>query len=40
VCYGATGGNYHAPDEWVSMREVVVGVEIVETAIERFCGVA
>jgi acetylornithine deacetylase/succinyl-diaminopimelate desuccinylase-like protein len=40
VCYGALGGNYHAPDEWVSMPEVVAGVEIVETAIERFCGVA
>ena len=40
VCYGAAGGNYHAPDEWVSMPEVVAGVEIVEAAIERFCGVA
>lgn len=40
LCYGVDGGNFHAPDEWVSMPEMVAAVEIVERAIERFCGVA
>jgi len=40
LCYGVLGGNYHAPDEWVSMPELVAAVTIVEGAIERFCGVA
>jgi acetylornithine deacetylase len=40
LCYGVDGGNFHAPDEWVSMPEMVAAVEIVEGAIERFCGVA
>ena len=40
LCYGVLGGNYHAPDEWVSMPEMVAAVTIVENAIERFCGVA
>lgn len=40
LCYGVLGGNFHAPDEWVSMPEMVAAVEIVERAIERFCGIA
>lgn len=40
LVYGVEGGNFHAPDEWVSMPEMVAAVEIVEGAIERFCGVA
>jgi acetylornithine deacetylase len=40
LCYGVDGGNFHAPDEWVSMPEMVAAVEIVEHTIERFCGVA
>ena len=39
LCYGVDGGNFHAPDEWVSMPEMVAAVEIVERAIERFCSV-
>lgn len=40
LCYGVLGGNYHSPDEWVSIPELVAAVEIVEGAIERYCGVA
>lgn len=40
LCYGVLGGNYHAPDEWVSIPELVAAVSIVEATIERFCGVA
>ena len=40
LCYGVLGGNYHAPDEWVSIPELVAAVPIVEGVIERFCGVA
>jgi acetylornithine deacetylase len=40
LCYGVDGGNFHAPDEWVSMPEMVQAVTIVEDTIERFCGVA
>ena len=40
LCYGVDGGNFHAPDEWVSMPEMVAAVEIVEHTIERFCGTA
>lgn len=37
LSYGARGGNFHAPDEWVSISEIVQGVEIVERAIATFC---
>lgn len=40
LSYGARGGNFHAPDEWVSVNEVVQGVEILEEAIAGYCGVA
>ena len=40
LSYGALGGNFHAPDEWVSLSEVVGCVEIVERTIEAYCGVA
>ena len=40
LCYGVLGGNYHAPEEWVSMPQMVAAVTIVEHTIERFCGVA
>jgi acetylornithine deacetylase/succinyl-diaminopimelate desuccinylase-like protein len=40
LCYGVDGGNFHAPDEWVSMPEMVAAVQIVEQAVERFCGLA
>ena len=37
LSYGALGGNFHAPDEWVSISEIVQGVEIVEEMIMTFC---
>jgi acetylornithine deacetylase/succinyl-diaminopimelate desuccinylase-like protein len=38
VHMGAEGGNFHAPDEWVSLPECVATVELIrQTAIE-FCG--
>lgn len=36
LSYGARGGNFHAPDEWVSVTEVVQGVEILEEAIVTY----
>ena len=38
LSYGALGGNFHAPDEWVSVSEIVQGVEIVERTVEAYCG--
>jgi len=40
VMFGPLGGNYHAPDEWVSISEVAQTARIVVGAAERFCGVA
>ena len=40
LSYGALGGNFHAPDEWVSVSEVVQGVAILEEAIAAYCGTA
>ena len=38
ISLGALGGNFHAPDEWVSLPECVSMVEIVrETALD-FCA--
>jgi acetylornithine deacetylase/succinyl-diaminopimelate desuccinylase-like protein len=33
---GATGGNYHAPDEWVSVSELVKLCAILEQAVAAF----
>lgn len=33
---GATGGNYHAPDEWVSIRDMVNLCSILEHAVTSF----
>ena len=35
---GPLGGNFHAPDEWVSIPEVAATARIVEGAVRRFCG--
>jgi acetylornithine deacetylase/succinyl-diaminopimelate desuccinylase-like protein len=35
---GATGEHLHAPDEWVSLSELVSVGEILERAIVDFCG--
>jgi acetylornithine deacetylase len=32
VLIGSTGGNYHAPDEWASIGELVKLCDIVERA--------
>jgi len=40
VMFGPLGGNYHAPDEWVSIPEVARTARIVVGAAQRFCGVA
>jgi acetylornithine deacetylase/succinyl-diaminopimelate desuccinylase-like protein len=33
---GATGGNYHAPDEWISISELVKLCSILEQAVASF----
>jgi len=38
IMFGPLGGNFHAPDEWVSIGEVVRAAEIVEAAAIRFLG--
>lgn len=38
ISIGATGGNLHAPDEWVSLPELVQVTEILERTARRFCG--
>jgi acetylornithine deacetylase/succinyl-diaminopimelate desuccinylase-like protein len=38
ISLGALGGNFHAPDEWVSLRECVSLVEIVRDTALDFCG--
>jgi len=38
VLLGPSGGNFHAPDEWVSMGEVESLARILADAVERFCA--
>ena len=38
IMFGPLGGNFHAPDEWVSIDEVVRTARIVEAAAIRFLG--
>lgn len=38
ISLGALGGNFHAPDEWVSLPECVSLVEIVREAALDFCA--
>jgi acetylornithine deacetylase/succinyl-diaminopimelate desuccinylase-like protein len=35
---GASGDHFHAPDEWVSLSELVAVGEILERTIRDFCG--
>jgi acetylornithine deacetylase len=35
---GASGGNLHASDEWVSLTDLIAVGEILEGAIRQFCG--
>jgi len=38
IMLGPLGGNYHAPDEWVSLPDVVRTAEIVRRTAETFCA--
>jgi acetylornithine deacetylase/succinyl-diaminopimelate desuccinylase-like protein len=38
VLLGPAGANFHAPDEWVSIPEVVSLAEILVQAVRTFCG--
>ena len=38
ILFGPTGGNYHAPDEWVSLSSCLKAVEIVRMTAAAFCG--
>jgi acetylornithine deacetylase/succinyl-diaminopimelate desuccinylase-like protein len=38
IMLGPRGGNYHAPDEWVSLPDVVRSAEIVRRTAETFCS--
>jgi acetylornithine deacetylase/succinyl-diaminopimelate desuccinylase-like protein len=38
IMFGPLGGNFHAPDEWVSISEVVHAARIVEATAVRFLG--
>ncbi len=38
VSVGASGDHFHAPDEWVSLSELVTVGDILERAIVGFCG--
>ena len=38
ILFGPTGGNYHAPDEWVSLSSCVKAVEIVAATAADFCA--
>jgi acetylornithine deacetylase len=35
---GPLGGNFHAPDEWVSVPEVATTARLVARAVRTFCG--
>jgi acetylornithine deacetylase len=38
ILFGPTGGNYHAPGEWVSLASCVQSVEIVTATATDFCA--
>ena len=35
---GAEGGNFHAPQEWVSLPELGKLAKIIEATVQRFCA--
>jgi acetylornithine deacetylase len=35
---GASGGNFHAPDEWVSIPELEAIALVLEATCVDFCG--
>ncbi len=40
TCYGPTGGNLHAPDEWVDLASVRDTTKVLALAAMEWCGVA
>ena len=40
TCYGAIGGNLHAPDEWVDLESVKNTTKVLALAIMDWCGVS
>jgi acetylornithine deacetylase len=38
ILFGPLGGNFHAPDEWASLTEIVRAAAILERAVVGFCG--
>ena len=38
LMFGPNGGNFHAPDEWVSISEVAASARVVEGTARRFLG--
>ncbi len=38
IMFGPLGGNFHAPEEWVSIPEVASAARIVEATARRFLG--
>jgi acetylornithine deacetylase/succinyl-diaminopimelate desuccinylase-like protein len=39
VMFGPLGGNFHAPDEWASLSEIVTATAILEDAVVAYLGV-
>jgi acetylornithine deacetylase len=37
TCYGATGGNIHGIDEWVSIESVVDAAKVLAVFMARWC---
>ena len=40
VCYGPTGGQLHAPDEWVDLESVRICTRVLASTLADWCGVA
>jgi acetylornithine deacetylase len=38
TCYGADGGNLHAPDEWVDLESVREVTKVLALATLDWCG--
>ena len=34
---GSLGGNFHAPDEWISISEMETLIKVLSDVIERYC---
>lgn len=40
TCYGPTGGNLHAPDEWVDIESVRATTKVLALTVLDWCGIA